>query len=100
MKLKVTVTQEDIDKGCRSSQTACPVARAIRALFKGDMRISVSTQSFFIEPRGKEKMDWHFLPPHVTRWIIHFDTYDHAKQQPKPFSFTLNIPDVLKEYLR
>lgn len=74
MKLRVTVTQEDIDKGCRWSGHGCAIARAINRLFEKtfhtcqlgifsneDARISIDTMPLFT------------LPPEAVKWIYDFD---------------------------
>jgi hypothetical protein len=76
----VTVTQEDIEQGCRGDVGHCPVARAIaRALDRSDILVWGARVNLFYAPSS------FYLPGHVTQWIVRFDHGEPVS----PFSFEM-----------
>jgi hypothetical protein len=86
-RVKIRVTQDDIDKGIQSNCVECPVARALnRAGIKGLVASSfVSVVSVNDGPAGF----FAELPRSANRFIERFDNY----REVKPFNFFLNMPD-------
>jgi hypothetical protein len=78
---KITVTQEDIDRGARNSLTDCPVARAVNRIFSGAV---VNTQDIEVS-NGRMERTFQWAPVRVQQFVRRFD-----KAKPvKPFSFFL-----------
>jgi predicted transcriptional regulator len=100
--VRISVTQEHIDKGSRGSFKSCPVALAIREVVKDQYEISVGVTYFKI----CMPPDYYFhheinTPYGVGRWIRSFDTSSIVEEEraakPLPFSFSVPIP---KHFLR
>jgi hypothetical protein len=90
MKITVSVTQEDIDKGCKGDYTACPIQRAVAR--QVDARVEVTESEITFE----KNYHWDGVTtPIVARDFIR--SYD-GNEQVAPFSFELEIPEgvVLK----
>jgi hypothetical protein len=86
-RVKIHVTQDDIDKGIQSNCVECPVARALnRAGIKGLVAsgfVSVNDGDTFYNGFYAE------LPRSASRFINRFD----KGWSVKPFDFFLNMPD-------
>lgn len=87
MRVKINVTQSDIDRGCRREGNNCPVWRAIQPLLNFECSVRYGRVTF----QASFKLIV-VLPFKVTRTIQHYDFTGHML----PFSFMLDIPD---EYL-
>jgi hypothetical protein len=93
--MKVTVTQEDIDKGTRMSVTACAVARAIkrdpnvRRVIASQGGIRVWEKSGVLGLSSKEV---RYQPSRdVACWISRFDSGPNPfREAVKPVVITLN----------
>lgn len=90
MYTKISVTRNDIKKGCRLVESACPVARAIARGFPGAGKrkivVAVSTGTVQLWRRATtETVVCVRLPEVVGLFISHFDHND----QVAPFSFVL-----------
>ena len=84
MIVRINVTQEDIDKGCKRQSDNCAVARAVqRATWARD----VSVYEYIGWTDGE---DWHWAktPTNVLAWI---DKWDAGKRV-APLSFDIDVP--------
>lgn len=90
MRVKIEVTQDDIEKGRRRGSQTCPVARAIKRRLKAGIKAAVYGRAGFVKGWLRHMSD---MPGKTQRFVADFD----SKRPVKPFTFTLNIP---KEYLR
>jgi hypothetical protein len=92
MKIKINVTQKDIDSGEPCDGRKCPVARAICRHVKPFLLIDVQ-EDLLIQT---SKREYSFkVPPEVNNFVTIFDlrAFGDYEQSPiKPFSFILNIP--------
>lgn len=91
MKIKIEVTQKDIDSGVESDVEACPVWRGVRRVVKRGMRVLVDHISIDLRINGM----WEelFTPQRAINFMKRFDD----GRAVKPFSFDLDIPeDALK----
>jgi hypothetical protein len=80
----VDVTQKDIDKGCKTNATHCPVARAGKRVFKCNVSVTSLTLSVFSPHGGWQDIP---LPNEVGSFIRSFD-----RDKPvQPFSFNLDV---------
>jgi hypothetical protein len=76
--IKVQVTQEDIDEGCRGDFACCPIARALWRVFP-EKSVMVEFHCVWIGDMKRE------LPPDAVRFIEEYDT-NHLVQ---PFEFSI-----------
>ena len=88
--MKITVTQENIDKGVRGEIGYCPIALAIKAL--GYEHVCVDDES--VDARREEDDPYadaflSYLPTKATSFIHAFD--EGRKVAP----FTFEMPDLL-----
>ena len=85
MKVRVEVTQEDIEKGKRKAGWACPIARAIKRRVPQSRRRDV-----FVE-HALWEVGYHVrpLPRTAQRFVKRFD----AGEPVKPFAFMTEVPD-------
>lgn len=70
--MKITVTQEHINRGIRSSIWQCPIALAIKEQTKG--RVLVAGSTSLVTKNGVETV--YNLPETAARFIINFDNGD------------------------
>lgn len=82
MRIKIEVTQEDINYGIKGICDSCPVARAIKRKVKDH---GVSVGSNYIRVWGKEIQTLK----KVSEFIRKFDTAKTVK----PFSFCINLKE-------
>lgn len=85
MKVRIEVTQEDIDRGTPGSVHSCAVQRAVQRhvnvpVWAGPNNIGVTAMGFANTPEA------------VREWIFAFD---HDRRGVQPMSFDLEIPDEL-----
>ncbi len=78
--MKVTVTAEDIKKGCQAHRNRCPIALALKRL--GMKGVKVGT--FQVELDGS---DVYPLPVEAQRFIRKFD----YGAKVNPFTFTMRM---------
>lgn len=69
--MKITVTLDDIQKGCRKCPTDCPVSRAIKRA-TGEPFIMVCTLGYYKGTGLSDNLN-EFKNPQVTEWIRGFD---------------------------
>ncbi len=84
-KVRINVTQRDIERGIRFTSYTCPIARAARRHpeLKG---CAVSPDSLAFDNSG---WVWTPLPEKACEFVDSFD----GGRPVKPFSFTLELPD-------
>jgi hypothetical protein len=78
--VKITVTQEDIDRGQRKSMTKCPVARAVQAA-TGAEHVSVARSTIVVD-------FWSGVRPDVVAEFI--KRYDYGFDV-QPFEFDMDF---------
>lgn len=95
--LSVTLTRDDVQRGCRMSSSACPWARAImRALARyvanvTPYAVNVSASNVAINAAGIDSIygDWTAnLPSEVEDWIDVYDRLDTIPDAPDPQRIT------------
>ena len=94
MKVKVRVTQEDIDWGCRCNPNHCPIARSATRLLKEDllpMSFSIGVDDFCVNNDGIPRK----TPRAAAKFIVAFDAYGTGAVE--PCTFTIDIP---RKYLK
>ena len=89
--MKITVTQEHIDRGREQMRVAltcrtCPVAQALRDAGFNDVRV-YRDEIYLWTHRWKSPFRSIATPPEVATWIHKFDM-GHAH----PFEFHLDVP--------
>lgn len=87
MQYTISVTQADIDKGCKGNTENCPVAKAVARAFPTSDWVSVG---FMIGVRLTEKgryCDWVSTPAVARRFIKLFD----AGAPVEPFKFKITF---------
>lgn len=85
MRIKVTVTQDDINNGHSVSASACPVAKAINRACDHRLYASVTYDKLYLRaPTGTVGFA---APKRVHDFVIKFD----KGLKVHPFSFTLNL---------
>lgn len=113
MKVTFFVTQRDIDHGTKGDREKCAIARAVQRRLKADFfaivsgygAISIqyiknrpawqrSLKSGPIVPRDSHEVWKSDIDEKRERFISLFDRTIRS-EQPKPFQFTLEIPDHL-----
>ena len=90
--MKVTVTQEDIDRGYRGNSKRCPIALAMKRLFP-EKDVSVGpARATICDPYTPERVDPYestrtrlFLPEEAVEFIADFD----CKGLVEPFTFEI-----------
>ena len=95
--IEIQVTEEHIKDGKRTDCKFCPVALAIRDKVKSEYIVDITEIIFIYNSQRLIKLDH---TPETKAFIPDFDSYDPdlpACFQPKPFSFSLDIP---QEYLK
>jgi hypothetical protein len=86
MKVRIRVTQEDIDRGARTAPTACPIALAVRRALPELDQPRVCSRRIY--PDGAINAD--VLLPQAAQDFI--DRYDNALAV-EPFEFELDLED-------
>jgi hypothetical protein len=94
MRVKIEVTETDIQRGIPENECRCPIARAFRRVFSNPQKMMLEVTPALIRYISKQefgKGDWYRskLPEKAVVFIKLFDL--HMKV--KPFSFCLNLPD-------
>lgn len=87
MKLKIDVTQEDIDKGTPEKSNSCPIALALKRQLPEAEEISVDIVSDFMIDEQRYIGD---LPKSGEMFIQDFD--NHKQVNPFSFEMEFNIP--------
>ena len=82
-KLKVEVTQDDIDRGVRHEPSECAIARAVGRAAMSDGRINVGVSWVYCDAY----LSWANLPKTARTFVERFDSGDDVK----PFSFELEF---------
>jgi len=87
MKLEVTVTQDDIDKGVRGQPGCCPIARALaRTCPRIHASVGDRTADLYADGEWLYETD---LPREAKAFVAAFD----AEKPVAPFTFTLVVPE-------
>jgi hypothetical protein len=98
MRVRVHLTQNDIDTGIRRNCRRCPAALAIRRKLKPGIMAMVTDDFAWLKLRGIDLDPTIPIPSRVANFIHAFDDLKRGQSRSKlkPFSFVVNIP---KEYL-
>ena len=97
MTTKVIVTQKHIDCGkpCRADE--CPVALSLQEIFP-EYNVWVWCHAIKIWPRNikypEDKDVLAEIP--IPKWVVDIIVIYDIKETMKPFSFELDIPDLIK----
>jgi hypothetical protein len=83
--MRIRVTQQDIDQGVQGINFRCPVARAIKRVFKAT---EVWAREIIIVTKAGVKQTFA-TPPEVQDFIERYDSAVLEFESPRPFSFTL-----------
>lgn len=91
--MKITVTQRDINKGCRSDDSNCPIARAVRRAFHYKYRPSVFLDIFLDKPGIGNALGCRIftMPKKARNFVSNFD----FGLKVKPFSF--EIKEIIQQ---
>jgi hypothetical protein len=96
MNFRISVTQDDIESGCRSNTERCPIALASRRAGLQDVRVSSEEIRFLYNDRY---LVWP-ATNEVKGFVFTYDngfsvnmTFDELK----PFEFVLNVDDAKPE---
>ena len=84
--MKITVTQDDIDKGMQSNGIHCPVARAIRQHVSLSY-VAVNRWTLYFRRSDAPSYQRTSLPASVNDFIRRYDN----RQPVAPFEFDLNL---------
>ena len=90
MKVKINVTQRDIDRGEYDSCLNCPNAIAIRRHLKSKYRNELKVYKHYVETNSATLAD---MPAIAHDWISSYD----QEEKVRPFTYALDIP---ARYLR
>lgn len=83
-RIRIDVTEEDIQAGRRRNGLQCPLALALQ---RGLGRMVVVNYASYSRPcPGVAEPDYRYLPSDVVRWRIDFD----AGKPVSPFSFEID----------
>lgn len=87
--MKITVTQEDIDKGKRNMCSYCPVALACTRQFNATCRVEYETLRgpLVVSVYHVDHTQQFNLPFKVQCWVSYFDF--HGPDEIKPIEFEL-----------
>jgi len=87
--VRVSVTQDDIDKGVPHVAYACPVARAVGRAMGGDGFVLVESERIecTLQHKGFETHSWE-TPEVVQKFIERFDE-EGGHERVSPFEFDL-----------
>ena len=84
--MRIRVTQRDIDEGVQSNCFHCPVARAVKDVFKAT---EVWVREIIIVRKAHSQRTY-VTPEAAVDFIERFDSAILEFESPKPFSFTLD----------
>src|SRR5690242_1577607 len=84
--MRIRVTQRDIDEGVQSNCFHCPVARAVKRVFKAT-EVWVR-EIIIVRKTGLQRT--YVTPAAAMDFIERFDSAVLEFESPKTFSFTLN----------
>jgi hypothetical protein len=84
--MRIRVTQRDIDQGVQSNCFHCPVARAVKRVFKATE--AWVREIIVVRKPGRERT--YVTPTAAVDFIERFDSAVLEFESPKPFSFTLD----------
>lgn len=79
--LKITVTEDDIEKGTRCHAFSCPIARALKRMKYEDVTVS---NYLLLFKNNTGISDFFILSRRAVKFIKDFDT----NKKVKPFTFT------------
>jgi hypothetical protein len=82
--MRIRVTQQDIDEGVQNNCFHCPVARAIKRVFKAD-EVWVR-EIIIVKNAGSQRT--YVTPTAALDFIERFDAAMLEFECPKPFNFT------------
>lgn len=86
--VRVKVTQQHIDQGCRMHGQNCPLAQAIAAVLCPGAFICVACGVVYL---NRTLTKWVDLPPEAFRFYRDFDTFGPKGME--PIEFDLDVPD-------
>lgn len=86
--IKISVIQDDIDKGVRSSVIYCPVARAASRIL--NLTCKVGRLQIYMRPRTRKLPSEYWLPSEIQEWIKKFDLGEKVE----PISFEIGYSDA------
>jgi len=96
MRLKITVTKNDIRSGRRSHTEQCPIGKAVnRALKPYKLEASIDTTDILLSTQKEWSLFSIKAPTRVISFVKKFDNYDVPRSKFEPFDFYLNIPKEL-----
>ncbi len=84
--MRIRVTQRDIDEGVQNNCFHCPVARAVKRVFKAT-EVWVR-EIIIVKKAGSQRT--YVTPTAAVDFIERFDSAVLEFESPKPFSFTLD----------
>jgi len=84
--MRIRVTQRDIDEGVQSNCFHCPVARAVKRVFRAT---EVWVREIIIVTKAGAQRAY-VTPTAAVDFIERFDSAMLGCESPKPFSFTLD----------
>jgi hypothetical protein len=84
--IRIRVTQRDIDEGVQSKCFHCPVARAVKRVFKAS---EVWVREIIVVKKAGSQQTY-VTPTAAVDFIEWFDSAVLEFESPKPFSFTLD----------
>lgn len=84
--MRIRVTQRDIDEGVQSNCFHCPVARAVKRVFKAT---EVWVREMIIVTKAGSRQTY-VTPTAAVDFIERLDSAMPEFESPKPFSFTLD----------
>lgn len=90
-KVTIEVTDDDIFDGIQSSCHNCPIALAASRINIARI-ISVNSTSMVVRNTYSRNGDFIVLPIEAIDFIAAFDT----NQEVEPFSFEIEVPDVIE----
>jgi len=89
--MRIRVTQRDIDEGVQGNSFQCPVARAIKRTFRA---AEVLVREIIIVTKAGSRLN-RVTPPAVDDFLERYDSSVLEFECPKPFSFSLNAPQLV-----
>ena len=90
-KVTIEVTDDDIFDGIKSSCHSCPIALAATRINVARI-ISVNSSTMVVRNSYARNSDYILLPIEAIDFIEAFD----ADQKVEPFSFEIEVPDVIE----
>lgn len=96
--MKIKVTKNHINRGKIANHGYCPIALAIRDMYKGregiyidEIDISRRDVRLKVKDKGDHYVSLYLLlPEKAQKFIYNFDEDDGRKRKPEPFEFELN----------